>query len=128
MSAERHGGIEWRSVVLNSPDPQALARFYAALLGWELSTDEPDWATIVGPLGERHYLGFQRETLYVRPVWPAQAGEPQMMMHLDIHVDDLEAACAWAQACGATLAGFQPQDDVRVHLDPDGHPFCLWTG
>jgi len=24
------------------------------------------------------------------------------------------------------LADFQPQDDVRVHVDPDGHPFCLY--
>jgi hypothetical protein len=24
------------------------------------------------------------------------------------------------------LADYQPQDDVRVCLDPDGHPFCLW--
>jgi hypothetical protein len=23
------------------------------------------------------------------------------------------------------LATFQPQDDVRVYLDPAGHPFCL---
>lgn len=22
---------------------------------------------------------------------------------------------------------FQPQDDVRVYLDPAGHPFCLFT-
>jgi hypothetical protein len=29
-------------------------------------------------------------------------------------------------SCGATLADYQPQDDVRVHLDPDGHPFCLY--
>ena len=29
-------------------------------------------------------------------------------------------------ACGATLADVQPQEDVRVHLDPDGHPFCLY--
>jgi len=26
----------------------------------------------------------------------------------------------------ASIAGFQPQDDVRVCLDPDGHPFCLY--
>jgi catechol 2,3-dioxygenase-like lactoylglutathione lyase family enzyme len=72
-------------------------------------------------------LSFQREALYVRPVWPARPGEPQMMMHLDIRVDDLAAGCAHAQACGATLADFQPQEDVRVHLDPDGHPFCLFV-
>ena len=27
----------------------------------------------------------------------------------------------------AQLADFQPQDDVRVYLDPAGHPFCLWA-
>jgi len=25
------------------------------------------------------------------------------------------------------LADFQPHDDVRVYLDPAGHPFCLWV-
>ena len=50
-----------------------------------------------------------------------------MMMHLDIEVDDLAAAGAHAIAAGATLADFQPQDHVRVYLDPAGHPFCLWV-
>jgi hypothetical protein len=49
-----------------------------------------------------------------------------MSMHLDIEVDDLEVASAHAVAAGATVADFQPQDDVRVHLDPAGHPFCLF--
>jgi len=49
-----------------------------------------------------------------------------MMMHLEIQVDDLEAGVAHAVAQGATLAGFQPQEDVRVCLDPAGHPFCLF--
>jgi hypothetical protein len=35
-------------------------------------------------------------------------------------------ASAHAVAAGATMAKFQPQDDVRVHLDPAGHPFCLF--
>lgn len=26
----------------------------------------------------------------------------------------------------AELAGEQPQDDVRVMLDPESHPFCLF--
>jgi hypothetical protein len=51
-----------------------------------------------------------------------------MMMHLEIRVDDLEAGCAHARACGATPAAFQPQQGVRVHFDPDGHPFCLYLG
>jgi hypothetical protein len=43
-----------------------------------------------------------------------------MGVHLDIAVDDLEAGVAWALKAGATLAVYQPQDDVRVMLDPCG--------
>jgi hypothetical protein len=50
-----------------------------------------------------------------------------MMMHLDIEVGDLDVAGAHAIVAGATLAEFQPQEKVRVYLDPAGHPFCLWT-
>ena len=35
------------------------------------------------------------------------------------------AAVEDALGKGATLAEHQPQDDVRVMLDPAGHPFCL---
>ncbi len=48
-------------------------------------------------------------------------------MHLDIEVEDLEAAVADAVALGATVAAFQPQETVRVLLDPAGHPFCLYV-
>jgi hypothetical protein len=47
-------------------------------------------------------------------------------MHVDVEVDDLEAAVADAIELGATAADFQPQDNVRVMLDPAGHPFCLY--
>ena len=49
-----------------------------------------------------------------------------MQLHLDIRVDDLAAATEHALATGARLADFQPQDDVRVLLDPAGHPFCFF--
>ena len=48
-----------------------------------------------------------------------------MAMHLDIGVDDLDTAVAWAVEAGASLAEAQPQQHVRVMLDPHGHPFCL---
>lgn len=71
-------------------------------------------------------LSFQTESAYVRPTWPAGPGDQQMMLHLDIEVDDLAAAGAHAIAAGAVLADYQPQEHVRVYLDPAGHPFCLW--
>ncbi|OJF09422.1 VOC family protein [Couchioplanes caeruleus] len=112
-------------VVLDSPDAQALAAFYQRLLGWNVVQDEPGWVKLGAP-GGGPGLSFQTESAYVRPVWPAGPGDPQMSVHLDIHVDDLDAACLHAEKAGATLADFQPQEDVRVYLDPAGHPFCLF--
>jgi catechol 2,3-dioxygenase-like lactoylglutathione lyase family enzyme len=114
------------AAVLDTPDPPGLARFYSRLLGWSLGSDEPDWAS-VRPEGDGAGLSFQLEEQHVRPVWPATDGDPRMQMHLDIEVDDLAAATEHALAAGAELAAFQPQDDVRVFLDPAGHPFCLWV-
>jgi hypothetical protein len=50
-----------------------------------------------------------------------------MMLHLDFEVDELEAAVGHALELGAREAAFQPQDTVRVLLDPVGHPFCLYA-
>jgi hypothetical protein len=50
-----------------------------------------------------------------------------MMLHLDLEVDDLDAAVSYALECGAELPDFQPQEKVRVMLDPAGHPFCLYV-
>lgn len=113
-------------VTLNSPNPPALAGFYARLLGWEVGTEEPEWADLRNPDGDIG-LGFHIEDSYVPPVWPAKPGAQQMMSRLDIRVEDLAAACAHAEACGATLAEFQPNAHLRVYLDPDGHPFCLFV-
>jgi len=68
---------------------------------------------------------FQQATGYRPPVWPPADGDQRPMMHLDFQVGDLEAAVAEAVAAGATLADHQPSDNVRVLLDPAGHPFCL---
>jgi catechol 2,3-dioxygenase-like lactoylglutathione lyase family enzyme len=112
---------------IDAPDANALAGFYRRLLGWTTGMEEPGWVILAPPDGGRT-LSFQTESRYVRPVWPAGPGDPQMMMHLEIAVDDLEASVAHAVAQGATLAAYQPQEDVRVCLDPAGHPFCLYLG
>ncbi|HET7017477.1 MAG TPA: VOC family protein [Streptosporangiaceae bacterium] len=113
------------AAVLSAADPRALAAFYQRLLGWPIGADEPDWVTL-RPAGGGAGLSFHVDEGHVPPVWPAAPGDQQMQMHLDIEVEDLDAAGAHAIAAGAVLAGFQPQDDVRVFLDPAGHPFCLW--
>ena len=113
------------STVLGSPDPQRLARFYAALLGWPVRTDEPDWVTLRPDHGGAG-LSFQLETEHTPPVWPAGRDQQQMQLHLDLQVEDVDEAVDRAVALGARLAQFQPQADVRVLLDPDGPPFCFF--
>jgi predicted enzyme related to lactoylglutathione lyase len=117
---------QWWGVTLDAPDGKALARFYAQLLDWQYFEGEGAGASVAPSEDAGYNLGFQTERQYVRPVWPARPGQPQMSMHLEIEVDDLDEAVAHAVSVGAELADFQPQDTVRVMLDPAGHPFCLY--
>ena len=112
-------------VNLSCPDPRLLAGFYAELLGLAVREESPDWV-VLEPTDGGVGLAFQPESGYRRPTWPARPGDQQMMLHLEIAVDDLEAALRRAVSLGATAADVQPQDDVRVCLDPAGHPFCLY--
>jgi hypothetical protein len=118
------------AAVLGSDDAQTLAGFYQRLLGWERHDDQPGWVRLRHPSGDLLPAGlsFQEEVAHARPVWPASTGDQQMQVHLDIAVDDLAAGVDWAIECGATPADHQPQPDVRVMLDPAGHPFCLFRG
>jgi catechol 2,3-dioxygenase-like lactoylglutathione lyase family enzyme len=113
--------------VLSTPDAGALASFYERLLGWSRLMDEDGWV-VIAPEGARTgALSFHVDEAYEAPVWPSQAGEQQMQVHLDIGTDDLDAAIGWAIGCGASRHRHQPQDGVVVMVDPDGHPFCLFV-
>jgi catechol-2,3-dioxygenase len=125
-STERWSRSDWWGIVLEAPDARALARFYAELLGWEIAKSDPGESAI-GPADGVAYLAFQTSPDYVRPVWPNREGSQQMMMHLDFEVSDLEAAVAHALELGAQEAAHQPPTNVRVLLDPAGHPFCLYV-
>ena len=122
---DRRPPHQYWGVVLDAPDARALGDFYARLLGWQVVRNDPDWVTLAPP-DSVAYLAVQTSPEYVPPVWPPEPGQQQMMLHLDIEVDDVASAVDEAIAAGARLADHQPQDDVRVMLDPAGHPFCLY--
>jgi catechol 2,3-dioxygenase-like lactoylglutathione lyase family enzyme len=117
----------WFGVVLDAPDARELARFYARLLGWQVFDESPGWVDLAPSADAGYNLAFATEPHYARPVWPTEPGQPQMSVHLDLEVDDLEQAVAHAVEAGAELASYQPQEHVRVMLDPAGHPFCLYV-
>ncbi|WP_421742567.1 VOC family protein [Cellulomonas sp.] len=123
----RHAGLELSlsTTVLEARDANALADFYRRLLGWRVMGEEPGWV-LLRPPGGGTGVAFSSDPLYETPVWPATTDHQQMMEHLDIWVNDMPRGVEHALAEGATLAQFQPQEDVRVMLDPAGHPFCLF--
>ncbi|GAA2160902.1 putative enzyme related to lactoylglutathione lyase [Humibacillus xanthopallidus] len=119
------------AVVLDCPDPAALAGFYARLLDWPMpevgpEADEEGGAVTLDPPRGGTAIGFHRAAGFVAPTWP----EPpvQQQLHLDFHVGDIEAAHERAVALGARHLhshAHTPTAGYRVYADPVGHPFCL---
>lgn len=107
-------------VAVDCPDPGALARFYGTILDWriEVSTDRASACSEDG-----RCIAFHRVADYTPPTWPTQ--ERPKQMHLDMLVDDLDAAEEAVTELGATRHPDQPGTSYRVFLDPAGHPFCL---
>ena len=107
------------AVTIDAPDASALGRFYAELLGMEVTYDGPEGSLIVG---DGKSVMFQKVGEYTPPQWPDPA-RPQQA-HLDIQVDDLDVGEARAVELGAArLEG--GGKTFRVFADPAGHPFCL---
>ncbi len=107
------------AVTIDAPDASALARFYADLLGMEVTYDGPEGSLIAG---DGKSVMFQQVSGYRPPQWPDPA-HPQQG-HLDILVDDLDAGQARAVQLGASSLN-RGGERFRVFADPAGHPFCL---
>jgi hypothetical protein len=107
-------------IAIDCPDPGALARFYGAMLDWKIDVSA-DRASVCPEDGQ--CIAFHRVNDYMPPTWPTQ--ERPKQMHLDMLVDDLDAAEEAVIDLGATKHPDQPGTSYRVFLDPAGHPFCL---
>lgn len=106
-------------IVVDCPDPGALAGFYSRLLGLPVTYDDGAFA-VVSTDDTTSGLAFQRVDHFVPPAWPDPASPQQM--HLDVMVDDVDAAGPLVLALGATR--LPASGDGHVYADPVGHPFC----
>jgi predicted enzyme related to lactoylglutathione lyase len=114
--------VSVQSVVLDTDNPRRLAEFYTALLGWKIESIEDEWITITG--GSAGQIDFQLALNHKPPTWPDN--EVPQQFHLDLQVDDLDAAAAYAESIGARRAASGDHSpNFIVFLDPSGHPFCL---
>ena len=104
-------------VILDCPDPLALAGFYAGPLGEPITYRSDDFV-VVAASDTSSGLAFQRAPGHRPPTWPDPAVPQQV--HLDVMVEDVAAAGPLVLALGATKL-----DGDDVYADPAGHPFCL---
>lgn len=115
--------IRSQVVVFDAADLGAESRFWAGVLGGTVD-EEDDWHMVV--VDGQPRVGVQLAPDHVPPGWPD--GTPQQI-HLDLWVDDFDAAHDEVIALGATVLkpaeGRDDPDDFQVYADPAGHPFCL---
>ena len=115
------------SVVFECTDADRSARFWEALLGFARHHTDSHWTTIVDPDDGRRRLSFQQVPDHTPPTWP-ERDRPQQA-HVDVLVDDLDAADARALELGARRLTddvvVHEDESFRVYADLDGHPFCL---
>lgn len=115
--------IKYQVVVFDAADLAGESSFWAGLLGGTVDAED-DWHMVLVD-GEPR-VGVQLAPNHVPPDWPD--GSPQQI-HLDLWVDDIDAAHKEVMSLGATLLQAASDNDAldnfQVYADPAGHPFCL---
>lgn len=100
--------------------PRELASFYAELLGMRIVRE--DWLVIAEDESTVPRLAFDGLPDYRPPSWPDP--EHPQQVHLDVEVQDLEAAGELVLRLGVTP--LQDRGGYRSYADSAGHPFCLY--
>lgn len=112
-------------VVVDAADPHALAAFWAAVLGWDVTADDGDEAD-VWPPGFSYPSAAALPLVFV-PVPEAKTGKNRV--HLDLATTSLQHQAELvdkALSLGAAKADIG-QGDVpwAVLTDPEGNEFCV---
>ena len=117
------------TVVVNCTDPEGLADFWSAVLGYErLGTDGEEGWVEIGPPGQPEHGPVP--TLLFQAVPDPTPGKRRL--HLDLNATDRDQAAELERllSLGATPAdvGQTGRESWHVLADPEGNAFCLLAG
>jgi predicted enzyme related to lactoylglutathione lyase len=104
-------------VVIDCADPEALATFWAHVLGGEPTGRDEAWWYILPPHWTQ--LSFQKVP---------EVKTIKNRLHIDVAVEDLAAATLQARQLGAECVGgvhHAKAGTFQVLLDPEGNEWCL---
>jgi len=108
------------NIVFDTPQPERLAGFWAALTGYVPRSLFGPYTGLRDPSGAGPNLTFQQAAV----VTPAAVSG---RCHIDLYVADPDDAAKCAEALGARVVRRVAEGDVHwvVLADPDGNEFCL---
>jgi predicted enzyme related to lactoylglutathione lyase len=111
------------AVCIDCADPRPLARFWAEVLGWRITDDDPDEVALEPPAGSPEE-GVVPELLFLQV---PEGKAVKNRLHIDLRPDDQEAEVERVLALGATRADVGQGDDTTwvVLADPEGNEFCV---
>lgn len=109
--------LEWEQVVIATPNPEALGRWWCAALRWVVVDDTP-------PVFEIQAEPDRLPGILFLPV--DQAKEGKNRLHIDLRPDDQAAEVERLIALGASRLDVGQGDVSWVVLaDPEGNEFCI---
>jgi catechol 2,3-dioxygenase-like lactoylglutathione lyase family enzyme len=110
-------------IVVDARDPEALAAWWAEVLGYRVLGRE-DGAVEIGPEAG---FGGAAPTLVFAPVAEPSPGKSRLHLDLNATDRDQDAELERLLGLGATRAdvGQTGEESWHVLADPEGNPFCL---
>lgn len=108
---------------LDTRDPDRIASFWEAALGWRRTYDTPDEVVLEPPLGSPQD-GVAPDLLFLRV---PEDKVVKNRWHLDLRPRDQAQEVARLTALGATEINVGQGEDASwvVMADPDGNEFCI---
>lgn len=110
-------------LTIDAHDPAALARFWAAALGWRVTDQGDDEVVVEPPEGATARPFPHPDLLFLRV---PDEKRTKNRLHLDLRPDDRDAEVRRLEGLGARRVDIG-QGDVTwiVMADPEGNEFCV---
>jgi predicted enzyme related to lactoylglutathione lyase len=112
-----------QALSFDAHDPQAQARWWAEVLGWRVTYEDPEEYVIEPPAGSPED-GVVPDILFLKV---PEGKAVKNRLHLDLRPEDRDAEVARVEALGARRVDIGQGDDVTwvVLADPEGNEFCV---
>lgn len=116
-------GVRFQCVCVDAADPQRVADFWQATLGWRRTLDTPD-EVVLEPAAGTPEDGASPDLLFLRV---PEAKTLKNRLHIDLRPDDQAVELARVEGLGARRVDVGQQGDESwvVLADPEGNEFCI---